>query len=154
MDTGFVSVALEPGQAVSCTYTNTSPDLGVTKTDTPDPVALGSTLTYTVTATNHGPADATGVVVEDTIDANTTFVSTSLGNDCTFAAGVVTCELGDMANGDVVVFTITVTVNQTARVGVERVEQQGQLGTRDQPDWEPEQQSRRRADIDGWRRRA
>ena len=42
VDTGLVSVALEPGQVVSCTYTNTSPDLGVTKTDTPDPVALGA----------------------------------------------------------------------------------------------------------------
>ena len=38
-------------------------DLAVTIEDAPDPIALGESVTYTVTATNHGPADATGVIV-------------------------------------------------------------------------------------------
>jgi uncharacterized repeat protein (TIGR01451 family)/LPXTG-motif cell wall-anchored protein len=135
--TGTVIVAMKPGQVVSCTYTNQSPDLGVVKSDDPDPVVAGTELTYTVVATNHGPADATGVVVTDTLDPNTTFVSTSLGADCTHAAGVVTCELGDMKSGDFVEFTITVLVSPGAPVGEDTLNNVVDVEG-DQPDWNPE----------------
>ena len=134
--TGVTTIALKPGQVVSCTYTNTSPDLGVTKSDNPDPVAAGSQLTYTVTVTDHGPANATGVVVKDTLDSNTTFVSTSLGGACSQAAGVVTCDLGNMANGDVTQFTITVTVHANAPVGTDTLNNVVDVSG-DQPDWNP-----------------
>ena len=49
--------------------------LGVTKTDSPDPVTVGASLIYTVTVTNSGPDTATGVVVTDTLPAGATFVS-------------------------------------------------------------------------------
>src|SRR5207245_1731944 len=42
-------------------------DLAVTKTHTPDPVTPGTIVTYTITATNNGPSDATSVLVSDTI---------------------------------------------------------------------------------------
>jgi uncharacterized repeat protein (TIGR01451 family) len=134
--TGVTTIALKPGQVVSCTYTNTSPDLGVTKSDNPDPVAAGNQLTYTVTVTNHGPANATGVVVVDHLDPNTTFVSTSLGNACTHVSGVVTCELGDMTNGQVKQFTITVTVHANAPVGTNTLNNKVDVSG-DQPDWNP-----------------
>ena len=38
----------------------------MTKSDSPDPVTVGSTLTYTVTVQNAGPLAATGVTVTDT----------------------------------------------------------------------------------------
>jgi uncharacterized repeat protein (TIGR01451 family) len=38
-------------------------DLEITISDSPDPVLLGELLTYTITVTNHGPEDASGVVV-------------------------------------------------------------------------------------------
>ena len=135
--TGTVSVDMKPGQVVQCTYTNQSPDLGVVKSDDPDPVVAGTQLTYTVVATNHGPADATGVVVTDTLDPNTTFVSTSLGTDCSHAAGVVTCELGDLLNGDFVQFTITVLVSPGAPVGEDSLNNVVDVEG-DQPDWNPE----------------
>ena len=135
--TGTVSVDVKPGQVASCTYTNQSPDLGVVKSDDPDPVVAGTQLTYTVVATNHGPADATGVVVTDTLDSNTTFVSTSLGADCTHAAGVVTCELRDMDSGDFVEFTITVLVSPGAPVGEDTLNNVVDVEG-DQPDRNPE----------------
>ncbi len=71
------------------------PDLAITVTDAPDPVATGGTLTYTVTVTNTDPAiGATGVVVTDTLPAGVTFVSASAAV-CGEAAGIVTCAVGD-----------------------------------------------------------
>lgn len=53
-------------------------DLSVTISDTPDPALLGDTVTYTVTATNTGPAPATNVTVSGTLP---------------------TCDLGTIASG-------------------------------------------------------
>ena len=38
-------------------------DLAITKTDSADPVTPGQAFTYTLTATNNGPANATGITV-------------------------------------------------------------------------------------------
>jgi uncharacterized repeat protein (TIGR01451 family) len=89
-------------------------DLAVTKTDSPDPVAVGSTLTYTVNVTNNGPADATGVTLTDTLPAGVTFVSaTPSQGSCTHSGGTVTCPLGTLANGAMASVTITVTPTAT-----------------------------------------
>lgn len=85
-------------------------DLAVSKTDSPDPVFAGSPLTYTVTMTNNGPDRATGVTLTDTLPAGVTFVSAvSTQGSCTEAAGVVTCTIGNMANGATVTVAIVVT---------------------------------------------
>jgi uncharacterized repeat protein (TIGR01451 family) len=52
-------------------------DLEVTKTDSPDPVLPGSNITYTITATNNGPASAENVTLTDVVPTGTTFVSFS-----------------------------------------------------------------------------
>jgi len=43
-------------------------DLALTKTDSPDPVAVGETLTYQLTVSNNGPDGATGLKVTNTDD--------------------------------------------------------------------------------------
>src|SRR2546425_376177 len=75
------------GASVSTTVTS-APILAVSKTDSPDPVAAGGTLTYTLSYSNTGNANATGVVLTDTVPANTTFVSATAGG--TLASGFVT----------------------------------------------------------------
>jgi uncharacterized repeat protein (TIGR01451 family) len=63
---------------VTKTVTIFVPNLVVTKQASPEPVSAGSRLTYTITLTNEGPVEATGVVVSDPLPAHTTFVPGSL----------------------------------------------------------------------------
>jgi len=52
-------------------------DLGVSISDSPDPVADGADLTYTVLVLNHGPGAATNVTLGTTTPPGTAFVSYS-----------------------------------------------------------------------------
>jgi uncharacterized repeat protein (TIGR01451 family) len=86
-------------------------DLGVTKTDSPDPVHVGQNLTYTVTVRNNGPEAATGVTLTDQLPKNAGFgsVSTTQGT-CSLKPekATVTCSLGTIASGGTVTVTIVV----------------------------------------------
>jgi uncharacterized repeat protein (TIGR01451 family) len=100
-----------------------SADLSITKSDSPDPVTVGGSLTYTITVKNNGPSGATGVTMTDSLPGSVTFVSAtpSQGN-CTGTA-TVTCSLGSLSNGGSATVTIVVTptqaggISNTATVG-------------------------------------
>jgi len=82
--------------------TNPSHDLLINKTDSPDPVAVGDNVTYTVRATNNGPSYATAVQVVDTLPSTRlSFVSaTPSAGSCSPPVGnVLTCDLGDIPTG-------------------------------------------------------
>ncbi|TML11040.1 MAG: DUF11 domain-containing protein, partial [Actinobacteria bacterium] len=83
-------------------------DLGVTVTDSPDPITTGSTLTYTTVVTNAGPGNAPLVSMTQTLHRRTTFVSATPGT-CSEDSGTVTCDLGTINSGNSVTITITVT---------------------------------------------
>lgn len=89
-----------------------SADLAITKTDAPDPVDVGGTLTYTLTVINNGPDTATAVSVLDTLPAGVTFVSAT-SPACIYNALLhnVVCASASLANGGSENFTITVTPN-------------------------------------------
>ncbi|HEX5733689.1 MAG TPA: DUF11 domain-containing protein [Blastocatellia bacterium] len=86
------------------TFLGTNTDVSITKTGTAGPVSRGSNITYTITATNNGPAPARDITISDTLPAGTTFVSLSLLTDpgtplvCSTppvgGTGTVTCSLG------------------------------------------------------------
>jgi uncharacterized repeat protein (TIGR01451 family) len=97
---------------VTITYRVSPADLSITKSG-PSVATQGVPFTYNLTVKNNGPADATGVTVTDTLPAAVTFVSATPGS-CTQAAGTVTCALGSLANGGVVMITITVTPTRTS----------------------------------------
>ncbi len=85
-------------------------DLGVSIDDAPDPAAVGETVTYTLTVTNDGPSDATGVVVTNILPADSTFASVSgTQGVCVHLLGIVTCGLGDVPAGGTVEIAIEVT---------------------------------------------
>ena len=77
-------------------------DVAIMKT-APRTVVAGTTLTYTINVANLGPNNATNVVVTDPLPAGTTFNSSSIS--C--SGSPVICNLGTLANGLSMTFTIT-----------------------------------------------
>ncbi|MFL5755293.1 MAG: S8 family serine peptidase, partial [Chloroflexota bacterium] len=92
------------------------PDVSITKTDSPDPVAINGTLTYTITATNNSATiPAVNVVVTDTIPAGTTFVSrTAAGWTCS-GTTTTSCSMATLAANTSAIITIVVTAPGTAQ---------------------------------------
>jgi uncharacterized repeat protein (TIGR01451 family) len=73
---------------------HSAPTLTIDKTDSPDPVAAGANLTYTLAWTIGGNALATNVVITDPLPANTTFVSADNGGTYDSGSNTVTWNLG------------------------------------------------------------
>ncbi len=114
---GAASVTMTEGLSASTAWTlgaisiraNQS-DVAITKSGSPNPVLQGQTLTYTLVVTNHGPLDATGVVAQDTLPTQVSFVSASTTTGiCLQAAGVVDCNIGSMSVGATATITIVTT---------------------------------------------
>ncbi|MDQ6883665.1 MAG: sortase [Candidatus Dormibacteraeota bacterium] len=90
-------------------------DVGVTKTASRSTVTVGSNLTYTISAHNAGPSDATGVQVTDLLPTGLTFVSSSpsVGS---YAAGTGVWNIGAMLSGSSATLTVTATVTATGTI--------------------------------------
>ena len=94
-----------------------APDLELSKHDGEVTSTPGAVVTYTLTYTNTGNQDATGVTLTETVPAQTTFVGTgwscapdnTAGSVCTYLAGAVSGGGGASA----VTFTVQI-VNQLA----------------------------------------
>src|SRR5882757_5801456 len=77
-------------------------DLGITKSDSPDPVHVGAILTYTIGIENHGPLAATGVTVTDSLRKGVDFVgATSSSGQCVAKGRKVSCAIGPIPFGGV-----------------------------------------------------
>ena len=84
-------------------------DVGVTLTaSTAGGLAVGDTFVYTVTGTNFGPGDATGVLFALTLSNKVSFVSSDCG--ATVAGNVVSFTVPTLANGATTSCAITVAV--------------------------------------------
>lgn len=83
------------------TLEDCSTDLSITKSDNPDPVAVGGLLTYTLTVTNNGPGYATGVVVKDTLPSCLTNAEYSTDGGSSWSSYVSGSDisLNDIPNG-------------------------------------------------------
>jgi uncharacterized repeat protein (TIGR01451 family) len=90
-----------------------SADLSITKTGSPNPVTVGSNLTYTITATNNGPSGATGISISDPLPAAMTFVSATPSQGNCSGTTTVDCSIGSLSSGASATVTIIVTPSQT-----------------------------------------
>ena len=91
-----------------------SVDLALVKTATPNPVVAGQQLTYTLTATNNGPSNATGVTIADTLPSTTSYVSSSGSATASVSGQTLTLDVGSLSAGASATETIVVTVASTA----------------------------------------
>jgi uncharacterized repeat protein (TIGR01451 family) len=94
------SVATSPQQA----------DLAVTKTVNDAAPNVGDTITYTVTVTDNGPSNATGITLQDSLPGGLSFVSAVPGQG-SYSAATGIWTVGALANGSSTVLSITATVN-------------------------------------------
>lgn len=83
-------------------------DVGVTVSDSPDPVAAGTNLTYTFDVNNYGPNPSSKTRVTTTLPTDVTFASSSVA--CTSVANTLTCDLGELLTNTARSFTVTVSV--------------------------------------------
>ena len=99
------------------------------------PIASRPIGQFAITATNNGPSDSTGVAVTDTLPPETTFVSANpTQGTCSEAAGVVTCNFGELANGASAIITIVVTVDISLKEGALITNTAQVSGDEDDPD--------------------
>ncbi len=68
------------------------------------------TIVYTVTITNNGPDDATGIEVEDVLPAEVTYVS-DVASQGSYDDATGVWVVGDLNNGEFATLELTVTVN-------------------------------------------
>lgn len=103
---------LEPSgrtRIASFRFDNCAPDLQISKSASSD-VNAGEELIYTITVVNNGTVGATGVVVEDILPPEVTYITDTGG--CTGpVGGILTCNLGNLAGGARTSFLIKVRVN-------------------------------------------
>lgn len=112
---GVVALALAglsgPGMGLAAPG---SADLRIVKADSPDPVAAGAALTYSIEVDNLGPNAATGVTVVDHLPQGVDLVSATVsGGQCTSQGRKVTCALGALpvvTGAYATARTVTVTV--------------------------------------------
>lgn len=87
-----------------------SADLSIAKTDTPDPVIAGTSLTYELSVANNGPSNASDVTITDDLPASTTLISATPSQGSCSGTDTVTCAIGNLASGNSATVTIVVHV--------------------------------------------
>jgi uncharacterized repeat protein (TIGR01451 family) len=93
----------------------TAADIGMTKTVSDPNPAVGTDVTFTVTAHNNGPNDTTALQVTDLLPAGLTFVSATTSQG-TYTPGTGIWDIGVLTNGSTATLQITVTVTGTTAV--------------------------------------
>jgi uncharacterized repeat protein (TIGR01451 family) len=100
-----------------------SADLTVSKVDTPDPVAIGNNLNYTIVLTNNGPAAAANPSFTDNLPAEVNFrsVTPAPGWTCITptvgGTGSISCSATSIGVNASVSFAMQVRVNTTVTDG-------------------------------------
>jgi uncharacterized repeat protein (TIGR01451 family) len=103
-NTSSVNVDIHPeiDLAVQKTVNNTSPN-------------VGQNVVFTVTVTNLGPQDATGVIVNDLLPPGLIYVSSNPSKG-SYNSGTGIWNIGNLVKDEIVSLNITVTVNATGQI--------------------------------------
>ena len=93
--------------------------------------SVGATVTFTVTLTNNGPLDDTGIIVTDIVPAGLTYLS-GVADQGTYDAATGDWTIGSVANGDSATLTLKVTVN--TGTATQKITSTAKIKHSDQPD--------------------
>lgn len=85
-------------------------DLSLTKIVNNATPNVGDTITFTITAANGGPSNATGVVVNDALPAGLTFVSATASGTTTYNSGTGVWTIGNLNSAATAQLQIVATV--------------------------------------------
>ena len=85
-----------------------SADLSIEKTVSPTEVAVPGEVTYTLNVANAGPDAAENVLVSDDLPAGESYLTSDAS--CSVSGQLVTCPLGELADGDTRTIHLTVAV--------------------------------------------
>lgn len=115
-DDGAISNGWSLGLSM-VTPVNQIADLRVAAAASPNPVLVGSPLTFTFTVTNAGPNTANGVIVSNLLPANVTIESaTSDLGVCSISDGLVVCGIPTLTSAAKATITVVVTPNEPGPV--------------------------------------
>jgi len=111
-NTAYLSSPIDPTKnnksATDLTTITPAVDL-VMNVEAPDTASHGSTITYTLTITNTGPAPASNIVLTNDLPFSASFDASAPSiPTCSHILGTVTCGLGSLAPGASMKVTITV----------------------------------------------
>jgi uncharacterized repeat protein (TIGR01451 family) len=93
--------------------------------------SVGATVTFTVTLTNNGPLDDTGIIVTDIVPAGLTYLS-SVADQGTYNSATGVWTVGSVANGGTATLTLKVTVN--TGTATQKITSTAKIQHSDQPD--------------------
>jgi uncharacterized repeat protein (TIGR01451 family) len=95
----------------------TGADLAISQTDSPDPAVPGAAVTYEVTVSNLGPAQASAVHVDDVFTLSVAINSaTPSQGGCAVLAHSASCDLGAIAGGAGATITVVTTPSAVGTV--------------------------------------
>ncbi len=92
-----------------------SADIALAKTASDTTPNVGSQVTYTITATNYGPNDASGIEVTDNLPPGTAFVA-ALPSQGSYDGNSGVWQLGALANAASATLAITASVDQAGTI--------------------------------------
>ncbi len=113
VNTGNINHPIFSSDSIYFEIVSAVADIAITKTDSPDPVTVGKTLTYTITVTSNGPATAKNVMLTDTTPTILLNPQYSLNGGTTWNIWTGSLNIGDMASGSSTQILIRGTISTT-----------------------------------------
>jgi uncharacterized repeat protein (TIGR01451 family) len=130
LNPAFASLTADDFEVIALGYgkPTSGPALSLAMTDAPDPITVGSDITYSIVVRNDGTAPATNVVVDDVLPTGAALVVALASQGSCAGNGPVHCTLGTLAAGGQATVTISArpsaagTLNNRASVAANEAE--------------------------------
>ncbi len=114
----ILAVAAPPGIPARVAAARAGADLAVVKVADRDTARVGDSVTYTITLTNTGPKQATGVLLAEGAPDQLGVTAFDCGRGTPVPQGAFTCRFERLARGEAATVTFVATVTPDAKAGM------------------------------------